>query len=97
MKSKEFGRPGGGRASLTPPLDPPMYAYYIFQLFCLYTLRILSRNPIAYIFEWIWHNSQRAVRIHVPYSGHSKGKSTNTSSEYEYMYERKIHTRNHLN
>ena len=28
MKSKEFGRPGGGgggRASLTPPLDPPMY------------------------------------------------------------------------
>ena len=24
MKSKEFGRPGGGRASLTPPLDPPM-------------------------------------------------------------------------
>ena len=26
MKSKEFGRPGGGRASLTPPLDPPMYS-----------------------------------------------------------------------
>ena len=79
------------------------YAYYIFQLFCLYTLRILSRNPIAYIFEWIWHNSQRAVRVHVPCSGHSKGKtiiyylimfnSTNTSSEYEYMYEREVQTK----
>ena len=27
MKSKEFGRPGGGRASLTPPLDPPMVSH----------------------------------------------------------------------
>ena len=27
MKSKEFGCPGGGRASLTPPLDPPMMMY----------------------------------------------------------------------
>ena len=25
MKMKEFGPPGGGRASLAPPLDPPMY------------------------------------------------------------------------
>ena len=24
MKMKEFGPPGGGRASLAPPLDPPM-------------------------------------------------------------------------
>ena len=24
MKLKEFGRRGGGRASLTPPLDPPL-------------------------------------------------------------------------
>ena len=30
MKSKEFGRPGGGRASLTPPLDPPMIAFFKF-------------------------------------------------------------------
>ena len=29
MKSKEFGRPGGGRASLTPPLDPPMMQVHI--------------------------------------------------------------------
>ena len=29
MKSKEFGRPGGGRASLTPPLDPPMGTVYV--------------------------------------------------------------------
>ena len=31
MKSKEFGRPGGGRASLTPPLDPPM----VIQTTCI--------------------------------------------------------------
>ena len=24
MKLKEFGPPGGGRASLAPPLDPPL-------------------------------------------------------------------------
>ena len=26
MKMKEFGSPGRGRASLAPPLDPPMVA-----------------------------------------------------------------------
>ena len=28
MKSKEFGRPGGGVRPSRPPLDPPMITYY---------------------------------------------------------------------
>ena len=30
MKMKEFGPPRGGRASLAPPLDPPMYHDFMF-------------------------------------------------------------------
>ena len=29
MKMKEFGPPGGGHASLAPPLDPPMVMYNV--------------------------------------------------------------------
>ena len=32
MKMKEFGPPGGGGASLAPPLDPPMSWIPLYQL-----------------------------------------------------------------
>ena len=32
MKMKEFGPPEGGRASLAPPLDPPMVTYNLMDM-----------------------------------------------------------------
>ena len=44
MKSKEFGRPGGGVRPSRPPLDPPMTAQH-FQLF----LHLLKVSNIIHV------------------------------------------------
>ena len=52
MKSKEFGRPGGGRASLTSPLDPPMRSIHGDHRDC-YQLHINSKSSLQSSFRFI--------------------------------------------
>ena len=64
MKMKEFGPPGGGRASLAPPLDPPMLSS--------------PSKPDVNIYNIWWDSGKNTLSDH-PYSKiDGQGKSFTT-------------------
>ena len=47
MKSKEFGRPGGGVRPSRPPLDPPMTASVILDRLYVIVYRVDETNCVS--------------------------------------------------
>ena len=51
MKSKEFGRPGGGVRPSRPPLDPPMPRYLttVLRYHSVVNLKLSALNSTLYL------------------------------------------------